>query len=459
MGLHEIRKGLDLPIDGAPVQSVTDGPTIGRVAFLADDFPGIKPRVSVEEGQRVRRGDVVCEDRAVPGVRHTAPGAGEVVAIHRGERRALQSIVIELSDGERRDAPGEEELAALPTVREGGAEGSTDLEVRSALLESGLWTALRTRPFGKVPSPDSKPSAIFVTATDTNPLSAEPEILIEARRADFDLGLRLIARLTDGETYLCVRAGSDLTRGVDAPVSVQEFAGPHPAGLAGVHIHLLAPVSRTRSVWTIGYQEVTSIGSLFRTGRLDVSRVVALGGPPVPRPRLVRTRVGASLADLLDGEGLPEDVRWISGSVLSGKAAMGEVFGFLGRHDYQVSILQEGRRRELLSWLSPGKGTFSALPVYLPRFSRRAKLDFTTSTHGGDRAMVPIGLYERVMPMDILPTFLLRALVVGDIEQAEKLGCLELVEEDLGLLSFVDPGKTDYGPLLRDALARLEEEG
>jgi Na+-transporting NADH:ubiquinone oxidoreductase subunit A len=326
-------------------------------------------------------------------------------------------------------------------------------------VESGQWTALRTRPYSKVPAATATAHSIFVTAIDTNPLAPVPDVVVERRREDFDRGLAAIAKLTEGPTHLCVHASSEIPQHVNAPVEVQRFAGPHPAGDAGLHIHLIDPVGRSRTVWTIGYQDVIAIGSLLTTGRLDVERVIALAGPALPEPELVVTRLGASIDDVV-GE-LPEDVevRRIAGSVLSGKAASGEIFGFLGRFHNQITVLREGRERVFLGWLTPGIAAFSSIPIYLSRLLPNKLFSFTTTTNGSPRAMVPIGMYERVMPMDILPTFLLRALVVGDVEQAEKLGILELDEEDLALCSFVCPGKTNYGPLLRRNLEMIEKEG
>jgi Na+-transporting NADH:ubiquinone oxidoreductase subunit A len=459
VAVHRIKKGLDLPISGAPAQSIHDGAAITRVALLGDDYHGLRARLHVEEGATVRRGQLLFEDRTAPGVRYTAPGAGRVAAINRGRRRALQSVVIQLSPNERSGQAADAEHADFESYRrgEGGALGAD--EVRALLVESGLWTALRTRPFSRVPAPDATPDAIFVNAMDTEPLAASPEVVIAERRADFERGLRLVSKLTAGTTYLCVAADSELARGVDAPVAVEEFRGPHPAGTAGLHIHLLAPVSRARTVWTLGYQDAIAVGALFATGRLPVERVIALAGPAVRRPRLLRSRLGASTEEHARGELAEGEVRLISGSVLSGKKAMGPVFGFLSRHHLQVSALAEGRQREFMGWAAPGRRRFSSLPVFVSRLLRPASYDFTTSTHGSQRAIVPIGMYERVMPLDILPTFLLRALVVGDIEQAEKLGALELDEEDLALCTFVDPGKGEFGPLLRRNLERIEREG
>ena len=456
MAIHDIDKGLDLPIEGVPIQIVRSDATVTRVAVMADDFPGMKPAMKVSEGDTVARGQLLFEDRKTAGVRHTAPGAGTVVAINRGAKRALQSIVIELSEAEAKGWPETPECVSFEAFRNGAPttrQGIVDL-----LVESGQWTSIRRRPFSKVPSPDEVPDSVFITAMDTNPLAVLPDVVIAERRAEFVRGLEIVSQLTEGKTYLCIAPNSDAAEGAPENVSVETFKGPHPAGNVGLHIHKLDPVGREKTAWAIGYQDVIAIGHLFETGRLDVSRVVAVGGPAVADPRLVRARLGASTEELAGEEGGGAEVRLIAGSVLSGKAAMGDVFGYLGRYATQISVLKEGRERVFMGWLTPGWNAFSSIPIYLSRMMGK-RFSFTTTTNGSPRAMVPIGMYERVMPMDVLPTFLLRALVVGDIEEAEKLGALELDEEDLALCSFVCPGKYDYGPLLRKNLEMIEKEG
>ena len=219
------------------------------------------------------------------------------------------------------------------------------------------------------------------------------------------------------------------------------------------------PVSRLRSVWNVGYQDVIAIGKLFGEGVLDVERIISLAGPTVKNPRLLRTRMGVSLAELTEGQLVECENRVISGSVLSGRTAMGDETGYLGRYHLQVTALAEGRERELFGWLGLGPTKYSTINSYLGSVIPGAKFRFTTTTNGSDRAMVPIGMYEEVMPMDIMPTFLLRALLMQDIERAEELGALELDEEDLALCTFVCPGKSDYGPLLRKLLTTIEKEG
>ena len=232
----------------------------------------------------------------------------------------------------------------------------------------------------------------------------------------------------------------------------------HPAGNAGTHIHHLDPVSATKTVWTVGYQDVIAIGQLFTTGQLNAERVVALAGPQVEKPRLVRTRLGASLEELTAGEMKAGENRVISGSVFGGRTAAG-AYAFLGRYHNQVSVLLEGRSRDMLHYLRAGFDRFSTLGIYISSLMPGKKYDFDTTTNGSERAMVPVGNYERVMPLDILPTQLLRSLIVGDTDMAQKLGCLELDEEDLALCTYVCAGKYEYGPILRNNLTRIEKEG
>lgn len=460
MAVHRVRRGLDLPISGEPEQVIHAGPEIGRVAVMGDDTPGVRARLAVAEGDVVKRGQLLFEDRLRPGIRYTAPGAGRVQAIFRGARRVLRSVVVELSASERAGDPSAEEHERFESWKGGDSRAWSGEDVRALMLESGLWPALRGRPFSKVPEPGSSPQALFVTAIDTNPLAPSPDAVIGEAVDAFQLGLRLLDKLCEGPTYLCVGSGSSVRGGVDSPVQVEVFDGPHPAGTPGLHMHLLAPVSRNRTSWYIGYQDVIALGRLAETGRLAVERVVSIAGPPVSHPRLLRTRLGANLDELIARE-IDEtegEVRTISGSVISGKKAMGPEFGYLGRHHLQVSALRTGRR-QFMGWLDPGFSKFSILPVFLSRLLPGTKFDMTTDTNGSPRPVFPLGTYEKVMPMDILATYLLRSLMVGDIEQAEQLGALELDEEDLALCTFVCPGKTEYGPILRKNLERIEKEG
>ncbi|HCI5427088.1 TPA: Na(+)-translocating NADH-quinone reductase subunit A [Enterobacter hormaechei] len=447
--MFRIRKGLDLPISGVPEQHVTTGASIHHVAIVGDDYVGMRPAMLVQEGDRVIKGQALFEDKKNPGVMFTAPASGTVVAIHRGERRVLQSVVIQIEGDEKREF-ARFDAADLATL-------SHDV-VQTQLLESGLWTALRTRPYSKTPVPGTVPAAIFVTAIDTNPLSADPQPLILAERKAFDAGLTVLTRLTPGKVHVCQASGGKLGGHPQGQVAFNEFAGPHPAGLVGTHIHYLEPVSLTKQVWHLNYQDVIAIGKLFTTGELCAERIIAIGGPQATQPRLVRTLLGADLTALLAGETKEGENRIISGSVLSGRHATGPM-AWLGRFHLQVSVVLEGRDKELFGWVLPGAEKYSVTRTTLGHFLRHKLFNFSTSTNGGERAMVPIGNYERVMPLDILPTVLLRDLLAGDTDGAQALGCLELDEEDLALCTYVCPGKYEYGPILREVLTRIEQEG
>jgi Na+-transporting NADH:ubiquinone oxidoreductase subunit A len=443
----KIKRGMDIPIQGLPQQVIEDAPAARAVALVGFDYVEMKPTMAVREGDRVKLGQLLFTDKKTAGVRYTAPGCGVVSAINRGARRVLQSVVIDL-DGDDAETFGTCTADALPDAA----------VIREQLLLSGQWTALRTRPFSKVPAPDAEAAAIFVTAMDTHPLAADPAVTIAEQPEAFSLGQDLLARLTSGKLYLCTAGGAQVPKGKASNIELEQFEGPHPAGLAGTHIHFLEGASEGKSVWTVGYQGVIAIGRLFLDGRLYTPRVISLGGPQVEKPRLLRTRLGADLEALCAGQLRNGENRIISGSVLGGRAVHGAT-AYLGRYHNQVSVLLEGRHREFFGWLSPGFKKHSNLGIYFTSFFGTKPLPMTTTTNGSERAMVPVGSYEKVMPLDILPTHLLRALIVGDTETAQALGCLELEEEDLALCSYVCPGKYEYGPILRDNLTRIEKEG
>jgi len=457
MAVHRITKGLDLPITGMPVATI-ESKSVRHVGVLATEVIGLKPRMKVQEGDEVRRGTPLFEHRKRPGLVVTSPAAGRVVTINRGDRRALFSIVIELSEAEQ---AGEGEQVTLASFSGRPVADLSRADVKALLLESGFWTALRERPFSTIPAPEGpEPGAIFVTATDSNPGAPNLDKVVDGRQDALAAGLRALAKLTDGKLFFAKEAGSSISAGsAKDVVRVEEFTGKHPFGLVGTHIHELYPVNRARKAWHLGVQDAIAIGELVLRGKIDPTRVVSLSGPQVKKPRLLRTRIGAKIEELVAGELLEGENRLISGSALSGRTAMGDTFGFLGRYAQQVSVLREGRERELFGWLGPGTDKFSIINTFISKLMVGKKFAFSTTTHGSHRAMVPIGMHEKVMPLDIMPTFLLRALAMQDLERAEALGCLELDEEDLALCTFVDTGKTDFGALLRTALTTIEEEG
>jgi Na+-transporting NADH:ubiquinone oxidoreductase subunit A len=445
----KVRRGLDLPIKGSPEQTISIGPKIGQVALVGSDYHGLKPTMSVKQGDRVKIGQILFTDKKNELAKFASPATGIVSAINRGQRRVFQSLVIDIDDEEQRETLPKFDVSDLQNL---GRE-----TVRNHLVETGHWVALRTRPYSKTPSADSIASSIFVTAMDTNPLAADPMVIIGNRKDDFASGLRVLTNLTDGPVNVCAAPYVDVPGNEIEGVREINFNGPHPAGLAGTHIHLIDPVSANKTVWVIGYQDVIGIGHLFTKGEIDTSRVISLAGPQVNQPRLLSTRLGANTNQLVIGELINRENRIISGSVLSGRKASRE-FAFLGRYHDQVSVIQEGRDRQPVHYLRLGLDKHSAIPAFASSL-RKKLFNMTSSTNGSERAMVPVGGYERVTALDILPIQLLRSLIVGDTEMAQNLGCLELDEDDVGLYTYVCVGKHEYGGILRDNLTKIEKEG
>ena len=452
--MRRFRKGLDLCFEGAPAQHIDEAGPVPDVALLPGEYPGLHARLAVAVGDSVRRGDVLWWDKSQPKVVFTAPAAGTISAIHRGDRRALLAVVVQIDPArDGHPANGEPEHHGF-RGRPGqipDRESLTEL-----LLASGAWTALRQRPFDRVPDPAAQPEAIFVTAVDTAPHAPRPEVVLHGREAHFESGLCALEKLTEGALFLCTAADSTLTAGRSA-AKVERFAGPHPAGNVGVHMHWLCPVGAEHPVWHVGYQDVAAIGELLATGRWPVERVVSLSGHGVRRPRLLRTRLGANLAGLLEGElesadtnqrgpdggarTCSERLRLVSGSVLDGRDASDERLAYLGRYERQVTVLADAPRRRLLGWMKPWRA--------------KARRGLDSDSHGGRRAVVPVAAHQGVMPMRILMTPLLRAIAAGDVVRAVELGALELVEEDLALCTYVCPSKIDYGSALRGVLDRV----
>ena len=444
-----IRRGLDLPIAGEPEPVVRPGQPVERVALLGADYLGCKPTMLVREGEQVCLGQPLFTDKANPGVLFVAPGSGRVESIRRGAKRVFEALIIRLD--------GKDEPFAEPAIDP--LESLEPQTIRQRLLQAGLWCSFRTRPFGRIPQADAVPASLFVTAIDTNPLAPDPAIIIARSPALFRTGLLALRWLLRVPIHLCSRPDVELPGADIEGVSSWAFSGPHPAGLPSTHIHHIDPVHAGKQVWHIDYQDVLAIGHLFAHGRLGVERIVALGGPGAARPGLLATRIGASVPGLCHGELVPEQaIRILSGSVLDGRPVQGGG-EFLGRYHRQISVLLEGDGRSLFGWLAPGSDRFSVTRLFASTLARNKRFAFLTAVWGGQRAIYPLGVYERVLPLDMIATTLLKTLAVGDCEKAADLGCLELVEEDLALCSFVCPGKNEFGPMLRQVLNTIEQGG
>ncbi|MDC1123923.1 NADH:ubiquinone reductase (Na(+)-transporting) subunit A [Gammaproteobacteria bacterium] len=431
-----IKKGLNLPISGHPDPVVSDTPTIHKAAILSNDFIGMKPTMLVKAGEKVKLGQKIIEDKKNPGVFFTSPCGGEVSSINRGDKRKFLSIEF--------DIDAEEEFVLF----------DTNQDPKTLLIESGLFNAFRTRPFNRTPKVEDKPDRVFINACDTNPLAVSPKDIIQLNEADFNSGVAFISSLFDFDIDLAFE--DDHRDYTFQNVNSTQFKGPHPAGLASTHINAIYPVNLHRKVWTINYQEVISIGYLVNNGKLRTHKNISLAGESVFNPSIVSARIGSNIDQLCAGK-VNSNARVISGSVLFGHDAI-DAMSYLGFYDNQVTALPNHTDDVFLNWVMPGKNIHSKLNVFLSAFKKPAKFNFNTGINGGNRAIVPVGSYEEIIPHDILMTQLLKALVVGDVEVAAELGMFELTAEDLALATYVCPSKYDYCSILMDNLNKVYEE-
>ena len=442
-----LKRGLDIPILGIPEQKIYDGNNPETLAVLGPDYNGLKPKMLVSVGDKVVRGTPLFCHKDNPDVLYVSPCKGHVESINRGEKRALLSVVISVDSLTHK---------GMNIVKLNSQIDDNTEFVRKCLYESGLWTSFLTRPYSKVPQAGSVPTSIFITAMDTEPLCPDADLIINQDLKAFEEGVKKISTLTEGEVFICKKNDSNINL---KNFKTYNFDGPHPAGLAGTHIHFLDPPNGNKMVWSVSYQDVIAIGKLFLSGHIDIEKTISLAGPLAKNPRLVKTVMGASLFDLLKGELINNTAcRVISGSVLSGFHADGHL-SFLGRYSRQVTLIEEDKEKLLLGWINPQPNKFSVMPVLASAFGFFKLFNLTSNLNGGRRAMVPTGVFETLMPQDYLPTQLLRSLIVMDTDVAQSLGTLELDEEDLALCTFACPAKYEYGSALRDSLVKIEKEG
>ena len=437
--LIKIKKGLDLPIAGTPKNEVDSSTSINTIALLGPDYIGLKPTMLVKEGDKVLSGQKLFEDKKNPGIFITAPSSGIIKSINRGEKRRLLSLIIELDN-------------SLDSITFDSTNFSKSIDL---LLESGTFSYFKTRPYNRIPDPNSIPAAIFVNACDTNPLSIDPYLIIQHEQELFDSGLKFIQSISPQSKSYCCYQNQSFKKSIK-DVEYYQFNGPHPAGLSGTHIHFLYPVSQNRTVWTISWQEVISIGYLLKHRKLRTNKIISLGGPSVFDPKIVEVNYGSNLSELTAGK-IHDNSRIISGSVLNGHEATG-VMNYLGTYDNQVSVIPDESNDILFNWAMPGASLHSKLPAFLSSWIKPKEYTFNVSMNGANRAIVPIASYQEIMPLNILSTQLLKSLVTFDIELAEKLGALELAPEDLALTSYICPSKYDYQSILNTNLEKMYEE-
>lgn len=444
----DLTKGLDIPISGQPKQELVSPTQVNRVALLGDDYVGMKPTMEVAEGDHVKTGQVVFRDKKNEGVLFTSPATGTITSINRGAKRKFESLVITCED---------DDFCSFLNPGENPSSFSPDA-IRKTLVESGLWTSFRTRPYGKIPTVTTSPSSLFITAMDTRPLAADPASVLRENAEDFGLGITVLELFADFPIYLCTADSASLAPISPQKATIVEFSGPHPAGLPSTHIHYVDPADENTIVWHIDYQDVIGIGTLFRTGRLPTYKIISIAGPAVRKPALMKVRYGSDIFQLCRDLLLSSPNRILSGSVLDGRQVK-DFHHFLGRYHNQISALHEQSGRGLFSWAYPGIERHSVKNIFISALNRTRKFPMRTALWGGDRAIYPIDSYDRVMPLDIVPLALLKSLSVGDTERSKDLGALELIEEDVALLSYVCPGKNDFGPILREVLTEIELEG
>ena len=473
-----IRKGLDLPISGAAEKRLTDARNIKTYALKPTDFIGLIPRLLVEEGDMVDVGDALFVDKSDERIRFTSPVSGQVKAIVRGEKRKLLEVVVEMDPKFSISAKSYSQSSPIPMDADA---------IKEIVLQCGLWTQLRQRPFGAVANPDDKPKAIFVSAFSSAPLAPNYDFIMRGREEALKKGFEALTKLTDGKVHVCFRPNQRLAATIKQ-INNQQFnihfvKGPHPAGNIGTQIAHIDPINKGEIIWTMNLQDVAVLGELVATGIYKPERVVAVAGPNIKNPHYYRVRFGACLAEItkaqllnneypkMDANDATKENRVISGDILSGTQIAAD--GFLSAYDDLVSILPEGDYYDFMGWLMPGfrkfsfsrtflsgfmpKSTFKPMGIELPRFEKFWKFD--TNTHGDMRPLVFTGNFERVFPFDIYPTQLIKACIIGDIELMENLGIYEVEPEDFALCEFIDTSKTDIQAIIREALEKLRKEG
>ena len=453
-----IRKGLDIPIDGAATLLLTDARSIGTYAIKPTDFVGLTPRLTVEEGDIVHVGDALFVDKHDERIRFTSPVDGHVKAIVRGEKRKLMEVVVEADF----KSPGSigSDYKSSPTPQ-------TADELKAAMLQCGLWAMLRQRPFGTITNPDDKPKAIFVSAFDSAPLAPDYDFALQGKEEWFMKGLEALTQLTDGMVHVCFRPGQNLANvvgkgghmGPPLRVVAHYIKGPHPAGNIGTQIAKIAPINKGEVVWTMNAQDVAVLGELVTTGVYRPEKVIAVAGPEIKDPHYYRIIAGACTEAIVANqiEGGSTKYRVISGNALSGTQIATN--GFVGAYDNMVSLLPEGDYYDFMGWLMPGFRKFSFSRTFFSGFiPKMLNWKFDTNTHGDERPLVFTGNFERVFPFDIYPTQLIKACIVGDIDLMENLGIYEVEPEDFALCEFIDTSKTDIQAIIREALEKLRKE-
>jgi len=442
-----LKRGFDIPLAGI-AEKIISGATGPRFYGVKPvDFPGLIPKLNVKPGDFVKAGSPLFHDKLRPEILYTSPVSGTVVSVERGERRKMLEVIVEKSGNEFVDF-GKADPASLPPGR-----------IREQLLKSGLWPAIRQRPYHVVAGPGDKPKSIFISGFDSAPLAPDYNFIMDnTPPVYFRAGLTAVSKLTDGKVNLILNGKekpSDVLTGCQG-VEISYFSGPHPAGNTGIHIHHLDPVNKGEVVWFINLQDVVSIGKLFLEGKYDPERIVALAGSEVVKPQYYRMLSGGAVTNIVKDNVKPGHLRYISGNVLTGTEISSD--GFLGYYDSQITVIPEGDYYEFFGWAAPGARKLSFYRTFLSSLLPSKSFNLDTNLHGGERAFVMTGQYEKVVPMDIYPMQLFKAILAEDIDLMENLGIYEIAEEDVALCEFICPSKIEIQSIVRKGLDLMIKE-
>lgn len=442
-----LKKGFDIKLAGAAQKTLSSLPEPSIYAMKPTDFPGLTPKLNVKPGDKVLAGTPLFHDKLRSEILFTSPVSGKVVAINRGDRRALLEIVIEKSGDEFVDFG-----------KSDPGKGTREL-IKKVLLISGLWPAVRQRPYHVIANPADVPHSIFISGFDTSPLAPDYNFIMDnSSVSSFRSGVAALKKLTDGKVHLVLSGKGGTSASFDnvPEAEISNFSGPHPAGNVGVHIHHLDPVGKGKVVWYVNLQDVLTIGRLFEEGRYNPLKIVALAGSEVTNAQYYRLKTGASISGIISGNIKPGKVRYISGNVLTGTAI--PAGGYLGYYDSQVTVIPEGDYAEFFGWAKPGSDKFSYYRAFLSKLFPNRKFRLDTNLHGGERAFVLTGKYEQVLPMDIFPMQLCKAILAEDIDNMENLGIYEVAEEDLALCEYICPSKTEIQAIIRKGISLMMKE-
>jgi len=441
----KLRRGLNIKLKGGAKEELKTLPAPSIIALKPTDFPGLTPKLKVKADAIIKAGDALFYDKYHPEILFTSPVGGKVISINRGERRRILEVVVE-----------SDKKAGSVEFGKSNPDSLSGEEIKEQLLKSGLWPFIKKRPYGIIATPDEKPISIYISTFDTAPLAPDYNFMLEGEMETFQTGVNALAKLTNGKVKLGVNSDSIFSSVKN--VEINTFAGPHPAGNVGIQIHHTAPLNKGEVVWTVNVQDVVFIGRLFETGKVDFTKTIALTGSEVENPKYFKTILGAPISEFIDGNLKAADYkqRIISGNVLTGTKV--EPNGFLGFYDSQISVIPEGDDYEFMGWALPGIDKFTASKAFLSKLFPKKEYVLNANLHGGERAFVLSGQYEKLVPMDILPVHLLKAILVNDIDKMEQLGIYEVIEEDFALCEYACTSKIKVQDILRKGINTMIKE-